>query len=165
MSELEMKVEALMRCVPRDVWARAMGEVANSAVQENDADRDLTQEIHRILGELGMPAHIKGYRYLVYALELAVRDEELLESVTKILYPTVAEKFKTTESCVERAIRHAIEVTWDRGDLDVIYSYFGNSINQNKGKPTNLEFLAKLATCIRLRSNAEQPAQTWRYGV
>ena len=110
----------------------------------------VTDMIHRI----GVPAHIKGYHYLREAIMLSVDDKEMLESVTKLLYPAVAKKFSTTPSRVERAIRHAIEIAWDRGDVDVLNSFFGYTVNTGKGKPTNSEFIALLADKISLKYKA-----------
>ena len=98
-----------------------------------------------------MPAHIKGYHYLRAAILASIDDQSLLDSVTKMLYPTVAKKFDTTSSRVERAIRHAIEIAWDRGDLDTINSFFGYTVNNCKGKPTNSEFIALLTDKLRLK--------------
>lgn len=110
----------------------------------------VTDIIHRI----GVPAHIKGYHYLREAIILSVGDKEMLESVTKLLYPAVAKRFSTTPSRVERAIRHAIEIAWDRGDLDVLNGYFGYTISTGKGKPTNSEFIALITDkiCLKYRS-------------
>ncbi|MEE1011711.1 MAG: sporulation initiation factor Spo0A C-terminal domain-containing protein, partial [Acutalibacteraceae bacterium] len=96
-------------------------------------------------------AHIRGYQYLREAIILSVRNSEMISSVTKILYPTVAKTFKTTPSRVERAIRHAIEVAWDRGDVDVLSSYFGYTIQTERGKPTNSEFIAMISDNLKLR--------------
>ena len=105
----------------------------------------------KIIHQIGVPAHIKGYQYLRTAIILTVNDSEIINSVTKILYPTVAKKYQTTTSRVERAIRHAIEVAWDRGDIEVLNSYFGYTIQVNRGKPTNSEFIAMIADNLRLR--------------
>ncbi len=104
-----------------------------------------------VLHQIGIPAHIKGYHYLREAIMLSLEDNEMLESVTKLLYPTVAEKFKTTSSRVERAIRHAVETAWDRGDVDVLNEMFGYTISVGKGKPTNSEFIALITDNLRLR--------------
>ncbi|MBR6044225.1 MAG: sporulation transcription factor Spo0A [Ruminococcus sp.] len=104
-----------------------------------------------IIHQIGVPAHIKGYHYLREAIILSVGDKEMLESVTKLLYPAVAKKFKTTPSRVERAIRHAIEIAWDRGDIDTLNSFFGYTINTGKGKPTNSEFIALITDKICLK--------------
>ncbi len=104
-----------------------------------------------IIHQIGVPAHIKGYHYLREAIMASVADKEMLESVTKLLYPAVAKKFKTTPSRVERAIRHAIEIAWDRGDIDTLNSFFGYTINTGKGKPTNSEFIALITDKICLK--------------
>lgn len=116
-----------------------------------EAQEDLNVVITEILHQIGVPAHIKGYQYVREAIRLTVENPEMLNSVTKILYPTVAKSFKSTSSRVERAIRHAIEVAWDRGDVDVLNSYFGYTIQSQRGKPTNSEFVAMISDKIRLR--------------
>lgn len=115
------------------------------------SDSDLELMITDIIHQIGVPAHIKGYHYLREAILMSVKNTEAINSVTKTLYPTVAKKHKTTSSRVERAIRHAIEVAWDRGDVDVLNSYFGYTINNGRGKPTNSEFIAMIADKLRLR--------------
>ena len=114
--------------------------------QEINLESDVTDIIH----EIGVPAHIKGYQYLREAIMMSVEDIEMLNSITKILYPTIAKKFQTTPSRVERAIRHAIEVAWSRGKMDTIDELFGYTIHNGKGKPTNSEFIALIADKIRL---------------
>ena len=114
---------------------------------EEDLEFVVTETIH----QLGVPAHIKGYHYLREAILLSVQDTAMMNSVTKQLYPLVAKKFGTTASRVERAIRHAIEVAWDRGDVDVLNSYFGYTIQNSRGKPTNSEFIAMIADKIRMQ--------------
>lgn len=106
--------------------------------------------ITEIIHQIGVPAHIKGYHYLREAILLSVQDPEYINSVTKLLYPTVAKHFSTTSSRVERAIRHAIEVAWDRGDVDILNTYFGYTVNTGRGKPTNSEFIAMISDKIRL---------------
>lgn len=117
----------------------------------NSPDSDLTVTISEIMHQIGVPAHIKGYQYLREAIILSVNDDEMINSVTKYLYPTVAKKFGTTPSRVERAIRHAIEVAWDRGDVDVLSSYFGYTIQNQRGKPTNSEFIAMISDRLKLK--------------
>ncbi len=112
----------------------------------NNIEYIVTDIIHKI----GIPAHIKGYHYLRTAIILSVHDDEMLNSITKLLYPTVAQKYNTTSSRVERAIRHAIEIAWDRGDVDVLNSLFGYTVHTSRGKPTNSEFIALIADKIRL---------------
>ncbi|NLU24247.1 MAG: sporulation transcription factor Spo0A [Clostridiales bacterium] len=104
-----------------------------------------------IIHEIGVPAHIKGYQYLREAIMIAVEDMEVINAVTKVLYPEVAKRFGTTPSRVERAIRHAIEVAWDRGDLETLQKYFGYTVNSTKGKPTNSEFIAMIADRLQLQ--------------
>lgn len=115
------------------------------------ADTDLELMITEIIHQIGVPAHIKGYHYLREAIMLSIKNSEIINSVTKLLYPTVAKKFSTTSSRVERAIRHAIEVAWDRGDIDVLNSYFGYTIQNERGKPTNSEFIAMISDKLRLK--------------
>lgn len=114
-------------------------------------DPELEMMITEIIHQIGVPAHIKGYHYLREAIMLSVKNNEVINAVTKLLYPTVAKKHQTTSSRVERAIRHAIEVAWDRGDIDVLNSYFGYTIHNSRGKPTNSEFIAMIADKLRLK--------------
>ncbi len=114
-------------------------------------DPDLEVIVSDIMHELGVPAHIKGYQYLRDAIIMSVNSPDMMNCVTKVLYPTVAKHFNTTSSRVERAIRHAIEVAWDRGDIDVLSSYFGYTIQNSRGKPTNSEFIAMIADKLRLK--------------
>ena len=107
-----------------------------------------------MIHEVGIPAHIKGYQYLRDAIMMVIEEPEMLNSITKILYPTIAKKNQTTPSRVERAIRHAIEVAWSRGNIDVIDSIFGYTVNNYKGKPTNSEFIAMIADRLRLQMKA-----------
>lgn len=123
---------------------------AESRATARFIERDMDVIISDIMRQIGVPAHIKGYHYLRTAIHLCIDDREMLSSVTKILYPTVAKMYKTTSSRVERAIRHAIEVAWDRGDVDVLSSYFGYTIQSERGKPTNSEFIAMITDKINL---------------
>ncbi len=113
--------------------------------------RDLEKDVTEMIHEIGVPAHIKGYQYLREAIMMSVKDIELLNSITKILYPSIAKRFQTTPSRVERAIRHAIEVAWNRGKMETLDQLFGYTINTGKGKPTNSEFIALIADKIRLQ--------------
>lgn len=115
------------------------------------ASADLEAQVTKIIHQIGVPAHIKGYQYLRTAILMTIDDNEVINSVTKVLYPTVAKKYSTTTSRVERAIRHAIEVAWDRGDVDTLNSYFGYTIQNSRGKPTNSEFIAMIADNLRLK--------------
>jgi two-component system response regulator (stage 0 sporulation protein A) len=112
--------------------------------------RDLEQDVTNMIHEIGVPAHIKGYQYLREAIMMSVEDSSMISSITKILYPTIAKRFQTTPSRVERAIRHAIEVAWSRGRMETLDALFGYTINTGKGKPTNSEFIALIADKIRL---------------
>lgn len=113
-------------------------------------ESELENEVTRIIRELGIPAHIKGYHYIRESIILAVNDINILNYITKLLYPTIAKKYKTTSSSVERAIRHAIEVAFSRGKVDMLEEYFGYTVNAGKGKPTNSEFIALIADKLRL---------------
>ena len=113
-------------------------------VQEEQGSA-LKNQVTAIIHEIGVPAHIKGYQYLREAIIIAVDDVEVINAVTKVLYPAVAKRFGTTPSRVERAIRHAIEVAWDRGDLETLQKYFGYTVSNSKGKPTNSEFIAMIS--------------------
>lgn len=124
-----------------------LAQAAGAMEKTPDIESQVTQIIHQI----GVPAHIKGYQYLRTAILLTVQDNDIINSVTKVLYPSVAKKYSTTTSRVERAIRHAIEVAWDRGDVDTLNSYFGYTIQQGRGKPTNSEFIAMIADNLRLK--------------
>ena len=104
-----------------------------------------------VIHEIGVPAHIKGYQYLREAIILTINDMDAINAVTKVLYPEVARKFSTTPSRVERAIRHAIEVAWDRGDVETLQKFFGYTVSGIKGKPTNSEFIAMIADHLSLR--------------
>lgn len=126
----------------------ALGERANSL--SDDMEIVVTDIIH----QLGVPAHIKGYHYLRTAILYSIEDKNLLDSVTKLLYPTVAGIYDTTSSRVERAIRHAIEIAWDRGNVDTLNSFFGYTVDTGKGKPTNSEFIALITDKLRLRYKA-----------
>ena len=111
-----------------------------------------------IIHEIGVPAHIKGYQYLREAIIIAVNDMDVINAITKVLYPQVAKAFQTTPSRVERAIRHAIEVAWDRGDLDTLQRFFGYTVSNTKGKPTNSEFIALIADKLQLQLKSSQVA-------
>lgn len=126
-------------------------EPAKSTGVPYDSTQDVEMIVTKIFHQIGVPAHIKGYHYLREAIMMAIRDIDIINSITKQLYPSVAKKFDTTSSRVERAIRHAIEVAWDRGDVDILNSYFGYTIHNSRGKPTNSEFIAMIADKLRLQ--------------
>ncbi len=123
------------------------------SVDANDGSipSDIETQVTKIIHQIGVPAHIKGYQYLRTAILMTISDSNIINSVTKVLYPSVAKQYQTTTSRVERAIRHAIEVAWDRGDIDTLNSYFGYTIQNNRGKPTNSEFIAMIADNLRLK--------------
>lgn len=123
----------------------------NESGREMISDIKLEAEITSIIHEIGIPAHIKGYHYLRDSIILSIKDSDMINSITKFLYPTIAKKYQTTASRVERAIRHAIEVAWSRGNLEVINNMFGYTVNKGKGKPTNSEFIALISDKIRLK--------------
>lgn len=139
---------------------RAMESGRNKARREAvNLDTMVTSVIH----EIGVPAHIKGYQYLREAIKLAVDDMEVINAITKVLYPQVAKTFQTTPSRVERAIRHAIEVAWDRGDLDTLQRFFGYTVSNTKGKPTNSEFIALIADKLTLELKGQAANQVVSY--
>jgi len=117
-------------------------------------EADLEAQVTKIIHQIGVPAHIKGYQYLRTAIIMTINNSDVINSVTKVLYPSVAKQYGTTSSRVERAIRHAIEVAWDRGDLDVLNSFFGYTVQNQRGKPTNSEFIAMIADNLRLKNKA-----------
>jgi two-component system response regulator (stage 0 sporulation protein A) len=117
---------------------------------QSSEPRNLEVEVTSIMHEIGVPAHIKGYQYLRDAIMMVVKDLDVINSITKLLYPSIAREYNTTPSRVERAIRHAIEVAWSRGQVDTIDSLFGYTVNLGKGKPTNSEFIAMVADKLRL---------------
>ena len=140
-----------------------VGEIRDSIVSRKPAK----QQVHRqsdvniesmvtsIIHEIGVPAHIKGYQYLREAIIIAVNDMDVINAITKVLYPQVAKTFQTTPSRVERAIRHAIEVAWDRGDLETLQRFFGYTVSNTKGKPTNSEFIALIADRLQLQLKSQ----------
>lgn len=130
-------------------------QVSDEKAQEkHEVIHDLEQDVTNMIHEIGVPAHIKGYQYLREAIMMSVEDPVMISSITKILYPTIAKRFQTTPSRVERAIRHAIEVAWSRGRMETLDALFGYTIDTGKGKPTNSEFIALIADRIRLSYRA-----------
>jgi two-component system response regulator (stage 0 sporulation protein A) len=130
------------------------GENLRIAVQRKTDKTSIESMVTGIIHEIGVPAHIKGYQYLREAIIIAVGDMDVINAITKVLYPRVAKTFGTTPSRVERAIRHAIEVAWDRGDLDTLQRFFGYTVSNTKGKPTNSEFIALIADKLQLQLKA-----------
>ena len=144
----------LKPCAAQTV-AERVGEILEAdrviAGKRQAAEPDIETMVTNVIHEIGVPAHIKGYQYLREAIIIAVGDMEVINAITKVLYPQVAKTFSTTPSRVERAIRHAIEVAWDRGDLDTLQRFFGYTVSNTKGKPTNSEFIALIADRLQLQ--------------
>ena len=152
MSILEKKVEAMMQlCVADNERDREKirEEIRYYLMQRQRDSMDPEQEIRRILLELGAPDHLVGHPYVIRAILLVIQDRVYINSITFGLYPQLAVEFDTTPARVERAIRHLIEVTWARGDLDILEKYFGNTVSASRGKPTNGEFIARLANVVK----------------
>ena len=135
------------------------GESLRYPVQRRNDKVSIETLVTNIIHEIGVPAHIKGYQYLREAIIIAVNDMDVINAITKVLYPEVAKNFGTTPSRVERAIRHAIEVAWDRGDLDTLQRFFGYTVSNTKGKPTNSEFIALIADKLLLLLKSAEAAQ------
>ena len=151
MKELEMRMETVMRlCVAENEREREiLREKIRSYLDQPGEDRQTEREIRRLMLELGAPDHLAGHPYAVRAIELVIGNRLYINSITFGLYPQLAVEFDTTAARVERAIRHLIEVTWCRGDLDTLEKYFGNTISASRGKPTNGEFIARMANVVR----------------
>ena len=134
------------------------GENPRQPAQRRPDKTSIEAMVTSIIHEIGVPAHIKGYQYLREAIIIAVGDMDVINAITKVLYPQVAKTFQTTPSRVERAIRHAIEVAWDRGDLDTLQRFFGYTVSNTKGKPTNSEFIALIADKLQLQLKSTEVA-------
>ena len=145
-----IRTDSLLDHMDELLTIRSSGSAVTPAMPSGEPD-DIETQVTQIIHQIGVPAHIKGYQYLRTAILLTVKDSDVINSVTKVLYPSVAKKYATTTSRVERAIRHAIEVAWDRGDVDTLNSYFGYTIQNTRGKPTNSEFIAMIADNLRLK--------------
>ena len=135
------------------------GESLRMSVPRRPDKNSIEAMVTSIIHEIGVPAHIKGYQYLREAIIIAVNDMDVINAITKVLYPQVAKTFGTTPSRMERAIRHAIEVAWDRGDLDTLQRFFGYTVSNTKGKPTNSEFIALIADKLQLQLKSAEAAQ------
>ena len=135
-----------------------VGEGQKRTIGQTATPGNIEAMVTGIIHEIGVPAHIKGYQYLREAIIIAVNDMDVINAITKVLYPQVAKTFQTTPSRVERAIRHAIEVAWDRGDLDTLQRFFGYTVSNTKGKPTNSEFIALIADKLQLQLKSAQVA-------
>ena len=144
---LRKPMEADAICERIRMWKTGHGRNGGGPGETIALEVRVTEVIHQV----GVPAHIKGYQYLREAIMMAVEDMDAVGAITKVLYPSIAKKFKTTSSRVERAIRHAIEVAWDRGDIETLQSYFGYTVSGVKGKPTNSEFISMIADRLRLQ--------------
>ena len=152
-----------LKPIEADVLTERMMQVANfrrieralpvqhAAIPLNAGLPDLELMVTEIIHQIGVPAHIKGYHYLRDSIIMVIEQSSIINSVTKQLYPAVAKRNNTTSSRVERAIRHAIEVAWDRGDVDILTSYFGYTTHNSRGKPTNSEFIAMISDKLRLK--------------
>lgn len=142
----------------RQLTSARRPQAGRMGVAQPHAEPSLEAMVTDIIHEIGVPAHIKGYQYLREAILITINDMDAINAVTKVLYPAVARKFSTTPSRVERAIRHAIEVAWDRGDIETLQKFFGYTVSNIKGKPTNSEFIAMIADCMSLRRKASAAA-------
>ncbi len=145
-------------CHPDSLIER-MNSIFVQPVEPEDYAVSLKNMVTAVIHEIGVPAHIKGYQYLREAIIITVQDMDVINAVTKVLYPAVAKRFNTTPSRVERAIRHAIEVAWDRGDLETLQKYFGYTVSNAKGKPTNSEFIAMIADRLNLEEKKNKNKQ------
>ena len=134
------------------------GESQRKTLIRRTGKQSIEAMVTSIIHEIGVPAHIKGYQYLREAIIIAVGDMDVINAITKVLYPQLAKTFQTTPSRVERAIRHAIEVAWDRGDLDTLQRFFGYTVSNTKGKPTNSEFIALIADKLQLQLKSSEVA-------
>lgn len=155
---IEQKVNAIMRYIvaysqeEKDKIMEEIKAMIEPAEKDNQT-ANIENVISEILLELGVPEHIIGYRYSAFAIRIAVENPDIINAITNELYPAVANKFNTTASRAERAIRHGIECAWDRCNIDVIEKYFGNTVSPTKGKPTNSEFIARISNIVRRRIN------------
>ncbi len=150
-AELGADFFLLKPCRPGAVLDRIRQLREDGQGSDEGHNPNLETMVTSIIHEIGVPAHIKGYQYLREAILIAVDNMDVINAVTKVLYPEVAKRYSTTASRVERAIRHAIEVAWDRGDLETLQKYFGYTVNGTKGKPTNSEFIAMIADRLQLQ--------------
>ena len=146
MTELEMKIEALIRCVPEDVWEKAIADVRKGSDNE---ERSLDSVIRETLREIGMPSHLLGFKYTVSAVEKMYKNQNLARSVAKNVYTPIAEEYDNTPSGVERAIRNGIEVAWGRYGSEVRDEYFNSVIDPCKANPTSTEFLSGMVDIVR----------------
>lgn len=158
MTVLEKKVNALAEMAmaknkfeKKKAYEKLKQLIDGQQEAEDIGAQDAEAVIRKLMAELGCPDRLIGYDYAVYAIGLAVEDQKIMRRITSMLYPAIAQKFDTTANRVERAIRNLIDVAWSRGDQDTLEEYFGNTVDPNKGKPTNGEFLARMANIVRQR--------------
>jgi len=140
----------------RQITSRGRPQSESRSTHRSQREQSLESLVTEVIHEIGVPAHIKGYQYLREAIILSVNNMEMINAVTKVLYPEVAKTFETTPSRVERAIRHAIEVAWDRGDIEILQKFFGYTVSNIKGKPTNSEFIAMIADRLQLQRKSSE---------
>ena len=149
--EIKIGDAEILSNVDGDSVQRYSVQIVKLYPANDEYGRSMMLRVTEVIHQVGVPAHIKGYQYLREAIMMAVEDIESVSAITKVLYPSIAKKFKTTSSRVERAIRHAIEVAWDRGDIETLQNYFGYTVSGVKGKPTNSEFISMIADRLRLQ--------------
>ena len=144
-------IEKILQITYKNTINKPSVKPPHNSVHISNDNSNTEIKVTQILHQIGVPAHIKGYHYLRSSIMMSIDNPDIINSVTKQLYPAVANNFETTPSRVERAIRHAIEVAWDRGDIDILNSYFGYTIHNSRGKPTNSEFIAMISDKLRLQ--------------
>lgn len=150
MEVLVKRIRELVKNQSGELLTTVLKDVKNTYIEIDNSKLNLEAKVTNIIHDVGVPAHIKGYQYLRDGIIMAVKDVEVINQITKQLYPDLAKKYKTTPSRVERAIRHAIEVAWNRGQIESMENIFGYTVNSNRGKPTNSEFIAMIADKLRL---------------
>ena len=150
MDVLAKRIRELVKNQSNEVLSTGLKEVKNTYIEVDNSKLNLEAKVTNIIHDVGVPAHIKGYQYLRDGIMMAVNNVDIINQITKQLYPDLAKKYKTTPSRVERAIRHAIEVAWNRGQIESMENIFGYTVNSNRGKPTNSEFIAMIADKLRL---------------
>jgi len=150
MEVLVKRIKELVKNQLPEVITPVIKDVKTTYIEVDNSNLNLEAKVTNIIHDVGVPAHIKGYQYLRDGIMMAVNDVDIINQITKQLYPDLAKKYKTTPSRVERAIRHAIEVAWNRGQIESMENIFGYTINSNRGKPTNSEFIAMIADKLRL---------------
>lgn len=163
MRDLELTIEALKRCISTEAFNRAMMEVCDTGIGQRPEAEAATLEsmAQDLLTKLGVPSHLKGYRFLVTGLQMMVKDPSIADYVTKRLYPDIAAVHGTTASRVERGVRHAIETVWDNGDLEDLEAYFGRSVSYYKGRPTNSAFMVRSADLLRREYAERKERAVW----